>query len=67
MRRKAKCPHTHFTRGKLVRVVLRDDSVIVGRFKERTARAVVVESEQQVRKIPTDQLRAMSFMDRSRA
>lgn len=29
MRRKTKCPHTHFTRGKLVRVVLRDDSVIV--------------------------------------
>lgn len=39
-----KCPHTSCPRGKRVRVVLRDGTIIDDRFLERTAKFVVFDS-----------------------
>lgn len=39
-----KFPHTHFTKGKTVRIKLRGGEVVIGRFVQRCARFVVLEN-----------------------
>ena len=50
-------PHTHFPRGRRVRVVLRDGTVIVGKFMERTSRHIVLDSH----RIRTNTLRSVTY------
>lgn len=52
-----KCPHTHFTRGKRVFIILRDGTHVVGKFQDRTSRYVILDTGRYA----TDQIRSMSF------
>jgi hypothetical protein len=56
-------PHTTVTKGKRVRVVLHDGSVIVGKFTERLSRFVVVDGN----RIAVDRIRAFSLLRRAEA
>lgn len=50
-------PHTHFSRGKRVRVVLRDGTAIIGKFLERTSLYVVLDSG----RIRTNRLKSVTL------
>lgn len=52
-----KFPHTHYPRGKKVKVTLRDGTVIIDKFVERRERFVVTENH----KLMTKDLKAMSY------
>ncbi len=49
--------HTHFYRGKKVRAVLRDGTVIVGKFVERTRAHIIIDNC----KILTRTLKSVGF------
>lgn len=55
-----KWPHTHYARGKRVRVVLRDGTRVVGKFVERRARFVVLDTA----RIHVRQIKGMGFYQR---
>lgn len=57
-----KFPHTHFKRGKQLRIKLRDGKVLVARFKERLSKVMVVEDAAGVvLRIPIVMLRHVGF------
>lgn len=45
-----KIPHTRVAKGKRVRVVLRDEEVIIGKFIESNDRSILVEGHPRVTK-----------------
>lgn len=56
-----KFPHTHFTRGTRLRIVLRDGTVLVRKFRDRLARSIVVTDGDTEHKIQTRQLKSVTI------
>ena len=57
-----KSPHTHFKRGKRLRIVLRDGTVLVRRFYERSSRDLIVDGDDGTReKLRSEMLRNVSI------
>jgi hypothetical protein len=56
------CPHTHFDRGKRLKITLKDGSVLYRRFVERRGRTIKVATLEtgEHEEIPTSLLRAVS-------
>lgn len=59
-----KFPHTHFSRGKRLRIVLRDGSVLFGKFYERHATSMEVSTDGGNIRIPTKSLRNVTIWKR---
>lgn len=59
-----RCPHTHFRRGKRVRIKLRDGTIVIRRFVSRLEAAIRVsdvETGRQYEEIPTRRLLNVSI------
>lgn len=65
-----RCPHTHFRRGKRVRIKLKDGSVLIRRFVTRldaAIRVADVETGHRFEEIPTKRLLNVSIWKQGRA
>jgi hypothetical protein len=51
-----RCPHTHYSRGAKIRIVLRSGEIVTGKFIERRSRFVRLDS----RKVMTMDIRSMN-------
>lgn len=59
MGRKPGAPHTAYPRGKRVRIVLRDNSVVIGKFQTETDLTIFLQDGQ---KVPRKKIRAMGVL-----